>query len=316
MNTLVLWVWAFGVAILHYLSRLHPDKTFYAYEKDDVSRAYLMSERKSKYFFPEITFGKNVEFLEDPKTILPQIDHVLLIIPNQFIASTLDAYKDYFKENVIFLNLSKGINNATLETVSDTLHKLSLPGWYIYGCLSGGMIASELVAWNPLGADIGISDMNVGVSLRSFFEGPNLAVNIIPQYKNTELFWALKNVFALYVGYLEWKGYGASTVGYHYCLLWRDMEHLLPMLWGETTMNFWDYALGGDMIATCFGNSRNKYFGKLVGGGMTPTEAYEQLKLEKKHAEGFETLKWLKSFTDGKVRFDELQKVIEIFIDK
>jgi glycerol-3-phosphate dehydrogenase len=45
------------------------------------------------------------------------------------------------------------------------------------------------------------------------------------------------------------------------------------------------------MIATCFGNSRNKYFGKLVGGGMTPTEAYEQLKIEKKHAEGFETLK-------------------------
>jgi hypothetical protein len=49
---------------------------------------------------------------------------------------------------------------------------------------------------------------------------------------------------------------------------------------------------------------------------MTPTEAYEQLKIEKKHAEGFETLKWLKNFTDGKVRFDELQKVIEIFIDK
>ena len=94
------------------------------------------------------------------------------------------------------------------------------------------------------------------------------------------------------------------------------MEHLLPMLWGESNMNFWDFALGGDMIATCFGNSRNKYFGKLVWEGKTPTEAYEQLKTEKKHAEGFETLKWLKIFTDGKVRFDELQKVIEIFLDK
>ena len=45
------------------------------------------------------------------------------------------------------------------------------------------------------------------------------------------------------------------------------------------------------MIATCFGNSRNKYFGKLVGSGKTSEEALGQLKEEKKHAEGFETLK-------------------------
>jgi glycerol-3-phosphate dehydrogenase len=39
------------------------------------------------------------------------------------------------------------------------------------------------------------------------------------------------------------------------------------------------------MVATCFGASRNRYFGQLVGKGKTPREAYEMLKSEKKHAE-------------------------------
>ena len=87
-----------------------------------------MAERKSKYFFPEVTFAGNIVFVEDPKEVLKDIDLILLIMPNQFIASTLDSYKDSFKDNVIFLNLSKGINNSTLETVSDTLKNLTLPG--------------------------------------------------------------------------------------------------------------------------------------------------------------------------------------------
>ena len=79
-------------------------------------------------------------------------------------------------------------------------------------------------------------------------------------------------------------------------------------------LDYGDFALGGDMIATCFGNSRNKYFGKLVGSGMTPLEAYAKLKEEKKHAEGYETLKGMKSFIEGKGNFSELEKVIHIFL--
>lgn len=68
------------------------------------------------------------------------------------------------------------------------------------------------------------------------------------------------------------------------------------------------------MIATCFGNSRNKYFGKLVGSDMTPIEAYNKLKEEKKHAEGYETLKGLAKFVEGKGEFGEIEKVVKIFM--
>lgn len=314
MKTLVLWVGAFGVAILKHLSLLHPDRVFYAYEKDIPSREHLIRERKSPYFFSDFTFGENVVFLEDIETILPSIDLVLFVIPNQFIRSTIVHMKSYLKPGVIFLNLSKGIDNTTLTTVSDTLQD-EIGGFdYHYAVLSWGMIASELVEARPLGADIGVSDLSIGSTLEEIFQSDTLTIRITSEYKNVELYGALKNIFALYVGYLEGKGYGASTVGYHFSLLWHDMRKLIQLLGGSDALDYGDFSLGWDMIATCFGNSRNKYFGKLVWGGKTPLEAYAQLKEEKKHAEGFETLKGIKNFIPSKWNFGELEKVILIFL--
>lgn len=172
----------------------------------------------------------------------------------------------------------------------------------------------KLVAWSHLGADIWVSDLIIGEWLRNLFESNSLTIRITNEYRNTELFGALKNIFAIYVGYLEGKWYGASTVGYHYCLLWEDMRKLLPLLGGNPEIDYGNFAR---LRYDChlFGNSRNKYFGKLVGAGKTSTEALDQLKEEKKHAEGFETLKWVRDFIIWKWDFHELQKVIAIFLE-
>ena len=107
MKTLVLGVGAFGVAILKHLSLFHPDTTFYAYEKDQTVRETLVRERKSPYFFQDFTFPANVEFVINPGEILPEIDVILLILPNQFIGSAVREMVPHLKKGVIFLNLSK-----------------------------------------------------------------------------------------------------------------------------------------------------------------------------------------------------------------
>jgi glycerol-3-phosphate dehydrogenase (NAD(P)+) len=314
MKTLVLGVWAFGIAILKHLSSTHPDETFFAYEKDQTVLSHLTRERKSPYFFMEYTFPENIVFLENIVEILPSIDLIILIIPNQFIRSAIRDMRPYLKENVTFLNLSKWIDNQTLHTVSDTLSTILSDFPYQYACLSGGMIAGELFSWAELGADIWVSDMGTLEPLRTLFESDSLTIHITPEYKNIELFGALKNIFALYVGYLEGKWYGASTVGYHYCLLWEDIKKLVPLLGWSGVLDYGNFALGWDMIATCFWPSRNKHFGRLVWLGMTPGEALQQMKEEKKHAEWFETLKWVRDFIVGKWSFPELEKIISILI--
>ncbi len=314
MKTLILGVWAFGIALLKHLSSTHPDKTFFAYEKDTTVRNHLMQERRSPYFFTEYIFPHNIIFLEDITEILPTIDLIVLVIPNQFVRGSITEIKPYLRSWVTFLNLSKWIDNQTLHTVSDTLSDTLSGFTYQYASLSGGMIAQELFAWAQLGADIWVSEASIAEPLQTLFGSDSLSIHIVPEYKNIELLGALKNIFALYVGYMEGKWYGASTIGYHYCLLWKDMKKLLPLLGGNPDIEYGDFALGWDMIATCFWPSRNKHFGKLVWLGMSPEEALQQLREEKKHAEGFETLKWVRDFIVGKWVFDELEKVIAIFL--
>ena len=70
-----------------------------------------------------------------------------------------------------------------------------------------------------------------------------------------------------------------------------------------------------DIIATCFWNSRNRYFWNLVWTWKTSFESYEILKSEKKHAEWFETLKWLKEIILKDKRLKEYKNIVKIFLD-
>jgi len=52
-------------------------------------------------------------------------------------------------------------------------------------------------------------------------------------------------------------------------------------------------AWGDDMWMTCFGKSRNKAYGMLIGQGMDPGKALDRMKGENKLVEGYYTLKTL-----------------------
>lgn len=150
------------------------------------------------------------------------------------------------------------------------------------------MIAAELVGDDCnrplLGADIVYEDEDVGEDLRNLFQSENLDIHlIIGPVKNTELYAALKNIIALILGYYEGQGNGASTLGYYLTRLLKEIELLVSLLassqsfsknqnqlpsLGEglgESLNFTDYALGGDIIATCFGASRNRMLGNMLG---------------------------------------------------
>jgi glycerol-3-phosphate dehydrogenase (NAD(P)+) len=110
--------------MLQYLAKLHPDTIFYGYEKDPIAREYLRGERKHPYFFPGVTLEKNIELISDPEDILSDVELLIIAIPNQFITPAISEIKDHLPKNITILNLSKGINNTTLETVSSTLESL------------------------------------------------------------------------------------------------------------------------------------------------------------------------------------------------
>lgn len=312
MKTLIVWVWAFWFAILNHLSKNNKNTIFYAYEKDCFVLSNLKNTRENPYFFSWTKLWENVIFLDDLSS-LREFDLIIIAIPVQFIWSFVCEIKNNLKSWVTFLNLSKWIDSKTLKTPSDILSE-HLKGFnYNYAILSGWMIAYELVEWKILWAQIWCKNNEILDNLKNLFESDKLKINISSETRNIELIWSFKNIFALYMWYLEGSWLWMSSIWYYFCELYKELPILLRVMDWEENINFSDFSLGWDLIATCFWNSRNRYFWKLVWEGKTPIEVEQILKQEKKHAEGYYTILWIKDIILKNKDLVEFWKIVEIF---
>jgi glycerol-3-phosphate dehydrogenase (NAD(P)+) len=312
---LILGMWAFGFAIAKYLWENHPEKTFYATEKNPEIFKTLESSRLHPYFFPGAILRENIKLLKNINTILPEIDIIISVIPCQFTGTAFEEIKTFLKEWVTILNLSKGINNQSLKVVSETLAETLKNQKYSYAYLAGGMISEELVLGMPLGADIACQEEWAGEILRNLFQSEKLDIHLIVwNTKNTELSAALKNIVALVLWYYEGLWYGASSLGRVLVALLKEMELLSGMLAGETELRFTDYAWGGDIIATCFGASRNRQLGNMLGKNISLQDALQELKSQKKIAEGYETLKGIYKLIKGKEEFELIGGFVQKYL--
>lgn len=129
----------------------------FATERNSEVLSHIQKQRSHPYFFPDAQLPENIHLVENAvlHSLLPQIDIIISVIPCQFTATSLAELAPNLKRGVIILNLSKGIDNQSLQTVSEKLDESlgeSLP--YSYAYLAGGMIAQEVVQGNKLGADI------------------------------------------------------------------------------------------------------------------------------------------------------------------
>ncbi len=304
---LILGLGAFGFAVAKHLGENNPDTTIYASEINQEIYDAISQTRKHPYFFDWVKLPENIKLVPDSKVILPEIDIIISIIPCQFVAWAFKWMKDSLKDWVTILNLSKGIDNQSLQTVSEKLSEVLWWQNYSYAYLAGGMIAQELVDWKILGADIVTENPEVGSILKELFQSESLVINLkIGTVKNTELYAALKNIIALILWYYEGTWAWASTQGFYFSKLLGEIQWVIKLLNWDSNIIFTDYALSGDLIATCFGWSRNRFLGNILWEWKDISTALEELAAQKKIAEGYETLKWVHQITKWKEGFEEI----------
>lgn len=324
-NILILWLGAFGFAIAKHLWKNNPEQIFHASEVNPEIFEAISNSRKHPYFFPWVELPENIKLVGDkyfrPEAwnenihSLQDADIIISVIPCQFVWWAFKSMKEFLKPWVTILNLSKGIDNQSLETVSEKL--AGVLEWidYSYSYLAGWMIAQELVDEKMLGADIVTQMQEVGEDLKKLFISERLDINLkIWHPKNTELYAALKNIIALILWYYEGKGAWASTLGYYFSKLLGEMRNVILELQADEEIDFTDFALSGDLIATCFGESRNRLLGNMLGKWMSISEALDELKSQKKISEGYETLKGIYTLTKEKKDFEEINSFAEKYL--
>jgi glycerol-3-phosphate dehydrogenase len=256
------------------------------YEKDESVFTHLQTQRENPYFFSWKKLPKNVLFERFLEGIIWDYDLVIIAIPAQFVVTSLEALKKNFKPGVIFLNLSKWINNKTLQTIGEWLTDALWSIDYHYSVLSGGMIADELVLGRKLWADIAASSVEIWEKLRELFVWDNLDIHLTQaSTKSVELFGAIKNIMAICIWYYMWKWESYSTLWYYMCKLLDEEKALISLLKGWEYFEFSDYSLWGDIVASCFGNARNRLLWELLWQWNSAEEALRIMKGENKTAE-------------------------------
>jgi len=304
---LILWLWAFGFAVAKHLWQNNPELTIYASEINQEIYDSISKTRKHPYFFEWVMLPENIELIENTQDFLPEVDIIISIIPCQFVWWAFSSMKGKLKSGVTILNLSKWIDNTSLQTVSEKLWEVLEWKSYNYAYLAGGMIAQELVDGTILWADIVTQDSKQWEILKDTFISNSLDINLKHSpVKNTELYAALKNIIALILGYYEWQGIWASSRWYYLAKLLEEMKALISLLNWDENINFTDYALCWDLIATCFGWSRNRLLWNMLGEWKDISEALWELKSQNKIAEWYETLKWVYKITSWKTGFKEI----------
>jgi glycerol-3-phosphate dehydrogenase len=212
-------------------------------------------------------------------------------MPAQYIQQSIESISSKIKNNVVILNLAKWIDIHNNKTISQLLD-ISLSGInYNYAVLSWWMIAAEVVEWKQLWADLGINNYEIGNIIKWYLMNDKFQVELRKDILNIELYWSLKNIMAIIVWIEEWKGNNASTVWFRLTKFYSEMKEIIWEYGWNTEIDFWYYSLWWDIVATCFGWSRNRYLWKLIWSWIEPLIAVQKLKDEKKHAEGYETLK-------------------------
>jgi glycerol-3-phosphate dehydrogenase (NAD(P)+) len=291
MKILTLWLWAFGFAMNKLLWENSPNHTFYAFELNKEITDWIKKNREHPYFFSGYKLPENINLIYDYVSILKDIDLIIIAIPVQFISSTINSLKDRLKSGVTILNLAKWIDIKSNKLISELIDEILIWKDYNYAVLSWWMIASEVVEWKTLWADLWIKNSVIWNKIKSFLQNDYLRIKVQTNILNIELYGSLKNIMAIMVWYYEWLGEWKSSIWYRLLQFYDEMKEIIKLYGWNDDLDFSYYSLGWDIIATCFGNSRNHYLWQLLWSWISINQALERLKLENKHAEWYETLK-------------------------
>ena len=310
----------FGFALARYLGNKYLGEAkikILTYDSNKELIEHLNKHRCHIYHFVNKKLPPNITFATDKKQLIKDADIVILAITSQAIRGIVGEIKDYLKDGAIILNTAKALEIGTSKIFSEVIKEeiTSTSINYSIAKLSGGTFAVDLVNDAPLGADIACGNPSTLKILQEIFHGTTLRI-----YGNTDLIGveyagAFKNVIAIFTGIINGLGlpYGSET--HMISRAAKEAKEIAVALGAKAhTFSMESQCWGNDLWMSCTGQSRNREFGKLIGNGLSPGEALENMEAGHKLVEGYYTTgaipKLCKKANINAQIFNEIHKIV------
>ncbi len=260
-----------ALAVMLYTTQEH-EVTIWSAIPEEIEAMRRDGEQKEK--LPGVKIPNGISLTTD-LSVIDDSDLVLFAIPTAYVRDTCRKVSPHLKPGTVVVNAGKGIEEDSYKLMS-TLFAEELPQ-AIYVVLTGPSHAEEVGRNIPTSVVAASSSAAAAYLVQEWFSSPTFRVYINDDVTGCELGGALKNVIALSAGISDGLGYGDNTKAMLMTRGLHEIERLGAAL-GARANTFAGLTGLGDLIVTCTSmHSRNRRAGILIGQGVRPYEAVQQV---------------------------------------
>ena len=267
--------WGIALAIL--LHKNGHNLTIWSFDKKEAEELKTTRENKTK--LPNILLPEDIKVTDDLKEAVNDKDILILAVPSKAIRSVSKSLKNIIKDNQIIVNVAKGLEEDTLETMTDIIEEELKGKKTQVAVLSGPSHAEEVGKGIPTTCVVSAHNKELTLYLQNIFMNSSFRVYTSPDMLGIEIGGALKNVIALAAGIADGLNYGDNTKA---ALITRGIKEIasLGVAMGGEQSTFYGLTGLGDLIVTCASmHSRNRRAGILLGQGKTLDEAIKEVNM-------------------------------------
>ncbi len=264
---------SWGTALAWHLCNQGHELTLWSYLKEETEMFLQHHQNTDK--LPGVLLPDTVTFTCDMEEGVKGKDLVILAVPSPAVRSTAKTMKPFVTEGQIVVDVAKGIEEATLMTMTDIIEE-EIPQAEV-AVLSGPSHAEEVGRGLPTTIVAGAHKKAIAEYVQNLCMSPVFRVYTSSDMLGIEIGAALKNVIALAAGMADGLGYGDNTKA---ALITRGIAEIsrLGTAMGAHPNTFFGLSGIGDLVVTCASvHSRNRKAGYLMGKGYSMKEAMDEV---------------------------------------
>ena len=269
----IIGVGSWGTALANLLA--NKGEALSVYDADTALLKQLAEEYENKKYLPGFALNRSISICDTTQTAVADADFVIMAVPAQHYRAALGAALPHMKADTPIVNVAKGIEIKSLQTISDISDDMTKD--HAFATLSGPSHAEEVAMGVPTTVVSASKDQALAEAVQDLFMTNNFRVYTSDDVRGVELGGALKNIIALGAGISDGMKYGDNTKA---ALMTRGIAEMarLGLRIGARRETFFGLSGIGDLIVTCTSvHSRNRRCGILIGEGMPPAEAREKV---------------------------------------
>lgn len=286
MKVSIIGAGAFGTAMAINASRAGNDVVLWSHDPD-VAVAIRETGENPDYL-PGFPLGAKIRVTSDLAEAVAFSDTVMMVTPSHYFRDVLGQIGRHLTRDVTVVSATKGIENDTLQRMSEISAEVLGDRLRAFAVLSGPTFAMEVARGDPTAAVVASTDVTFAQQVQNALSSPTFRLYHSEDVVGVELSGSLKNVIAIAAGVLDGLGLGFNT---NAALITRGLREMtrLGLVLGGRIETFAGLAGMGDLVLTCTGAlSRNRTVGVLLGQGRTVEDILRDAKFV---AEGVKTSK-------------------------